>query len=150
MTISISNLAINNNAMPGTTVGVLTARDASNTVIPCNFTLTKGSAGFFAVSGNNLVTAWSGSTVAGNYPVRVHANGINTRFSGNARFTTVVTTAAPPPPPPPPPPVPMITVTPANPAIADTMTVGTEVATYAVAMSDGSPFAGTVTLTVNP
>ena len=148
MTISISNLAINNNAMPGTTVGVLTARDASNTVIPCNFTLTKGSAGFFAVSGNNLVTAWSGSMVAGNYPVRVHANGINTRFSGNARFTTVVTTAAPPPPPPPP--VPMITVTPANPAIADTMIVGTEVATYAVAMSDGSPFTGTVTLTVNP
>jgi len=134
--------------MPGTTVGVLTARDASNTVIPCNFTLTKGSAGFFAVSGNNLVTAWSGSTVAGNYPVRVHANGINTRFSGNATFTIMVNIAAPPPLPPPP--VPMITVTPANPAIADTMTVGTEVATYAVAMSDGSPFTGTVTLTVNP
>jgi len=132
--------------MPGTTVGVLTARDAAGTGIPCNFTLTKGSAGFFAISGNNLVTAWSGSAVAGNYPVRLHANGINTRFSGNARFTTVVTTAAPPPPPP----VPMITVTPANPAIADTMTVGTEVATYAVAMSDGSPFTGTVTLTVNP
>ena len=146
MTVSISNLAVNNNAPAGTVVGVLTARDASGAVIPCNFTLTKGSAGFFAVSGNNLVTAWSGSTVAGNYPVRVHANGINTRFSGNARFTTVVTTAAPPPPPP----VPMITVTPANPAIADTMTVGTEVATYAVAMSDGSPFTGTVTLTVNP
>jgi hypothetical protein len=154
MTISISNLNINNNAMPGTIVGVLTARDASGTVIPCNFTLTKNSAGFFAISGNNLVTGWGGSAVAGNYPVRVHANGINTRFSGNARFTTVVTTAAPPPlpppPPPPPPPVPMITVTPANPAIADTAIVGTQVATYAVAMSDGSPFTGTVTLTVNP
>jgi hypothetical protein len=148
MTISISNLNIDNNAMSGTIVGVLTARDASGTVIPCNFTLTKNSAGFFAISGNNLVTAWSGSAVAGNYPVRVHANGINTRFSGNARFTTIVNTAAPPPPPPPP--VPMITVTPANPAIADTRTVGAEVATYAVAMSDGSPFTGTVTLTVNP
>jgi hypothetical protein len=146
MTISISNLNIYNNAMSGTIVGVLTARDASDTVIPCNFTLTKNSAGFFAISGNNLVTAWSGSAVAGNYPVRVHANGINTRFSGNARFTTIVNT----PPPPPPPPVPMIIVTPANPAIADTRTVGTEVATYAVAMSDGSPFTGTVTLTVNP
>jgi len=148
MTISISNLTINNNAIPGTIVGVLTARDASGTVIPCNFILTKNSAGFFAISGNNLVTAWSGSAIAGNYPVRVHANGINTSFSGNARFTTIVNTAAPPPPPPPP--VPMITVTPANPAIADTRTVGTEVATYAVAMSDGSPFTGTVTLTVNP
>ncbi len=148
MTISISNLTINNNAIPGTIVGVLTARDASGTVIPCNFILTKNSAGFFAISGNNLVTAWSGSAIAGNYPVRVHANGINTRFSGGATFTTMVNTSAPPPPPPPP--VPMITVTPANPAIADTRTVGTEVATYTVAMSDGSPFTGTVTLTVNP
>lgn len=148
MTISISNLTINNNATPGTTVGVLTARDSAGAGIPCNFTLTKGSAGFFTISGNNLVTAWSGSAVAGNYPVRVHANGINNCFSGNARFTAVVTTAAPPPPPPPP--VPTITVIPANPAIADTATVGTQVATYAVAMSDGSPFTGTVTLTVNP
>ena len=148
MTISISNLTINNNAIPGTTVGVLTARDSTSAGIPCNFTLTKGSAGFFTISGNNLVTAWSGSTVAGNYPVRVHANGINNCFSGNARFTAVVTTAAPPPPLPPP--VPTITVIPANPAIADTATVGTQVATYAVAMSDGSPFTGTVTLTVNP
>ena len=44
----------------------------------------------------------------------------------------------------------MITVIPANPAIADTRTVGTQVATYAVAMSDGSPFTGTITQTVNP
>jgi hypothetical protein len=150
MTISISNLTINNNGMPGTIVGVLTARDASGAVIPSNFTLTKNSAGFFAISGNNLVTAWSESAAAGNYPVRVHANGINTRFSGNATFTIMVNMAAPPPPPPPPPPVPMITVTRANSAIADTTTIGTEVATYAVAMSDGSPFTGTVTLTVNP
>jgi hypothetical protein len=48
--------------------------------------LTKNSAGFFAISGNNLVTAFSGSFSAGNYSVRVHATGTNTRFSGNAVF----------------------------------------------------------------
>src|SRR5712675_720824 len=100
MTISISNLTINNNATPGANVGVLTARDASGTVIPCNFTLTKGSAGFFAISGNSLVTAFSGSILAGNYSVRVHENGTNTRFSGNAVFSIRVNIAAPPPPPP--------------------------------------------------
>ncbi len=100
MTISISNLTINNNAPAGTVVGVLTARDASGTVIPCNFTLTKNSAGFLAISGDSLVTAFSGSILAGNYSVRVHANGTNTRFSGNAVFNISVNIATPPPPPP--------------------------------------------------
>jgi hypothetical protein len=148
MTIGISNSTIDNSAIPGTIVGVLSALSASGTVMPCNFTLTKDSAGFFAISVNNLVTAWHGSAAAGNYPVRVHANGINTRFSGSGTFPIIVNMAAAPPLPPPP--VPMIAVTPANPAIADTGAVGTPVATYAVAMSDGSPFTGTVTLTVNP
>jgi hypothetical protein len=259
MTISISNLLVNNNAPPGTVVGVLTAWDASGTVLPCNFTLTKNSAGFFAISGNNLVTAWSGSAAASNCFVRVHAIGTDARFSGNALFTVLINLAAPPPPPPPPPP-PLppppppppsikvngssnavvaegsaltvslvngtgnttdwvglagagtpdtsfiawvylsgsqtapdvgltsatlmmtapttdgsyearfyannswtvlartiftvqgtaVTVTPANPAIADTGVIGTQVATYTVTMSDGSPFTGTATLTVNP
>jgi hypothetical protein len=56
----------------------------------------------------------------------------------------------PPPPPPAPPPVPAITLTPASPATADTGVTGTQVATYTVTMSDGSPFTGTATLTVNP
>src|SRR5258705_9479439 len=102
MTVCISNLAENNNAPAGTVVGVLTARDASGTVIPCNFTLTKNSAGFLAISGNSLVTAFSGSILAGNYSVRVHATGTSTRFSGNAVFNVRVNIAAPPPPPPPP------------------------------------------------
>ena len=57
MTISISNLTVNNNVPAGTVIGVLTAYDASSNVIPCNFTLTKNSAGFFAISENSLVTA---------------------------------------------------------------------------------------------
>jgi len=113
MAILISNLTVGNNAPTGTTIGVLSAMDATGTVIPCNFVLTKNSAGFFAISGNNLVTAWSGAIAAGNYSVPVQANGITTRFSARATFTIAVKASAAPPPPPPPPP-------PANPLLADT------------------------------
>src|ERR1700731_2296884 len=106
MTISISNLAANNNVPAGTVIGVLTAYDASSNVIPCNFTLIKNSAGFFSISGNSLVTERA-SILAGIYSVRVHANGTTTRFSGNAVFHVAVNIApAPPPPPPQPPPPP--------------------------------------------
>ena len=76
---------------------MLTAYDPSGAVIPCDFSLTKNSAGFFAISGNNLVTG-TASILAGNYSVRVHATGTNTRFGGNAVFNITVTAAAPPPP----------------------------------------------------
>ena len=109
MAISISNLTINNNEPAGTLVGVLTAQDGPGTVIPCNFILTKNSAGFFAISGNSLATARA-SISAGYYSVRVRTNGTNTKFSGNAVFTIAVTVAAPPPPPPPPPPSPNGTI----------------------------------------
>jgi len=91
MTIAISNLVVKNNVPSGTTVGVLTARDASAKWLPCNFTLTKNSAGFFAISGNNLVTVWSGSAAAGIYSVRVHATCTNAYFSGNATFAITIT-----------------------------------------------------------
>ena len=68
----------------------------------------------------------------------------------NNGFVASAGPVIPPPPPPPPPTVPAVTVTPANPAIADTGVIGTQVATYTVTMSDGSPFTGTATLTVNP
>ena len=61
MTIQINNLTVNNNAPRATIIGVLAAYDASGTVIPCTFTLKQSSAGLFAISGNNLVTAFSGS-----------------------------------------------------------------------------------------
>ena len=57
MTISISNSTVYNTAPAGTVIGVLTAHDKSGATIPCAYTLTKNSAGFFAISGNSLVTA---------------------------------------------------------------------------------------------
>ena len=97
MTITISNLKVAANAPTGTTVGVLTATDATGKIIPCNFVLTKKAGGYFAVSSDWLITAWSGSIAAGHYPVVVRANGINDRFSEKGNFTITVLAVDPPP-----------------------------------------------------
>ncbi|TMK50782.1 MAG: hypothetical protein E6G70_05105 [Alphaproteobacteria bacterium] len=89
MAISISNVIVNSSAPPGTVIGVLTSWDASGNVVPCTYTLTKGSAGYFAVSGSKLVTAWSAPAVPGYYSVRIQAIGTTTRFSGSARLPTM-------------------------------------------------------------
>src|SRR4051812_49896461 len=106
MTITIDNLTVSDRALAGTAIGVLSAQDSSGTMIPCNYVLTKGSIGHFAISADKLITAWKRvPAVAGYYSVRVHAIGINTRFSGSATFTVVIGTSveAPPPPSAPPP-----------------------------------------------
>ena len=93
MTITISNLTVPLSAPTGTIIGVLTATDAGS-IIPCNFILSKQSSGYFAISSNNLITVWSGSTAPGYYPVRVRAVGINQRFSGAA--TVIINVIASP------------------------------------------------------
>jgi len=87
--ISISNLTVSGTAPVGTIIGALTSRDASGTAQNCNYTLTKNSAGFFGISGRNLITERA-SLPVGNYSVRVHANGTNVRLSGNAHFVVTV------------------------------------------------------------
>jgi len=89
MTIAISNLSMNHSTPSGAVVGVLSAYDNSGLAIPCNFTLTQNSTGFFGISGNNLMTERA-SISAGVYSVRVRAVGTNTRFSGNAVFNVLV------------------------------------------------------------
>jgi hypothetical protein len=59
----------------------------------------KNSTGFFAVSGNKLVTAFSGSISPGIYSVRVRALDPTTSFSASAIFNVDVTTPLPPAPP---------------------------------------------------
>ena len=93
MTITINNSNIADNAPPGTVVGILTVTDASGKIIPCNFMLTKGSGGHFAVSGNNLITAFTGSITPGHHSVHVRANGVSTRFKDTATF--IITVRAP-------------------------------------------------------
>jgi hypothetical protein len=101
MAITISNLIVSNTVPAGTTIGVLTTTDASGAVVPCNYMLTKGSIGYFAIAGNNLVTAWSVPATPGHYSVRIRAIGSSTIFSGFATFTVDVGMAGSPPPPPP-------------------------------------------------
>jgi hypothetical protein len=90
MAISIDRLTVSAKALVGVTIGVVTVKDASGVALTSEYTLTKNSAGFFAMSGNNLVTA-RGSIPVGNYSVRIHAVATNSRFSGNANFVIAVT-----------------------------------------------------------
>ena len=90
MTISISSLTAKANAPTGTVVGTLTAQDPSGAYIPCEYTTTKGSASFSAISGSDLVTEGSGSVPAGCCSVRIHAIGTTTRYSGSANFVVAV------------------------------------------------------------
>ncbi len=98
MTITINNLSLSNIVSIGTTIGVLTSINSSGNVIPCNYILTKGSIGYFAIAGDNLVTAWSVPATPGHYSVRIRAIGSSTIFSESATFTVEVGIAAPPPP----------------------------------------------------
>ena len=50
MTIIISKLKVVGNAPFGTVVGQVTALDEKGAVIPCDFMLTKQSAGYFGIS----------------------------------------------------------------------------------------------------
>ena len=107
MTITISNFSITNNVPTGTIIGMLTTRDTSGDVIPCNYTLPKDLAGYFSISDNKLLTAWSRPVMPGLYSVNVRAVGSNSRFSDSAKLSVAVSMSAPPPPPPP---APAITV----------------------------------------
>src|SRR5215469_14025659 len=90
MSIIISNSTVQNNAPSGTVIGLLTAQDAG-ILIPCAYSLTKGSAGLFAIAGNQLVTSWSRPITPGRYSVHVNASGINTGFSASTDFVVDVT-----------------------------------------------------------
>jgi hypothetical protein len=90
MAISISKVLVSTSAPVGTTIGILTASDTSGTALSSEFAVTKNSAGFFALSGSNLVTG-RGSIPVDNYSVRVHAVATNARFSGKVNFVIAVT-----------------------------------------------------------
>jgi hypothetical protein len=137
MTITISNSNVADNAPLGTVIGALTVTDGSGNIIPCNFMLTKRSAGHFGVSGNNLLTIFTGPITPGCYSLRVRANGIYTRYKDSATFTITVTVPQPTPPTPT-----GITFNPSTAALTDDAGAGSFVAATSVSMSDGSVFSG--------
>ena len=87
--IGINNLTFSTKAAIGTVVGTLSLYNASLTTMTANFMLTKGSAGYFAISGYNLVT--SNVIPPGNYSVRVNAVGTKTWWDDQANFVITVT-----------------------------------------------------------
>jgi hypothetical protein len=90
MSLSLSKLTVSGTAAAGTVVGVLSMLNASAAVMQANFILGKGSAGFFAISGNNLVTV-NPSLSAGNYSVFVRGVGTKTYWSDEGYFNILIT-----------------------------------------------------------
>jgi hypothetical protein len=88
--ISINNLAISTNAAAGAVVGTLTLLDSNLVGLSASFMLTKNAAGFFAVSGRNIVTVKA--LIPPNlYSVKIRAVGTKNWIDDNANFMITVT-----------------------------------------------------------
>jgi hypothetical protein len=90
MTIMISNLTVSSKAAANAVVGALTLYDANGTVRGTNFTLDMDAAGFFGISGNNLV-ALRASVPVGFYEVHVCGNAEYVAQTDDAYFVITVT-----------------------------------------------------------
>jgi hypothetical protein len=88
--IRISNLTVSTTAPVGATIGALTLMKPGVVILPGNFTLTKGAAGFFGISGSNLVTEGSAIPV-GFYSVRVRGVATTVWYDDDTYFTITVT-----------------------------------------------------------
>jgi hypothetical protein len=87
--ISLTKSTFSSTAPIGTVVGALTLFNASLAPMGANFILTEGCAGFFAISGNNLVT--SSLIPVGTYSVDVSAVGTKTYWEDEGIFLITVT-----------------------------------------------------------
>ena len=90
MTLMISNLTISSAAPAGTKVGSLTLYDAASVSRQANYISDENSAGFFGITGNQLVTLRA-SIPPGYYAVQIYANAENVSLSGEAAFVITVT-----------------------------------------------------------
>src|SRR5690242_6314313 len=86
----LSNLTVSGKASAGAVVGTLSSLNASGAAMQGNFMLDDDCAGFFGVSGNNLVTM-NASLPPGNYSVSVSGVGTKTYWSADGNFTITVT-----------------------------------------------------------
>ena len=90
MALGLSNLTVSGKAAAGAVVGTLSLLNASGVTMQANFMLDDDCAGFFGVSGNNLITM-SASLPPGNYSVSVTAVGTKTYWEADGCFTITVT-----------------------------------------------------------
>jgi hypothetical protein len=84
MAFNFSKMTAANKVLAGTVVGIPTTTQGT-TVNPCTHSLTTNPNNYFAVSGNDLVTAQSGPMAMGQASLEVAATSIS--FSGYNTFT---------------------------------------------------------------
>jgi hypothetical protein len=87
--ISLNKTTFSTSAPIGTVVGTLSLLNASVTSMGATFILTDGCAGFFAISGYNIVTL--SLIPVGNYSIRVNAVGTKTYWDDKGVFQISVT-----------------------------------------------------------
>jgi hypothetical protein len=90
--ISINNAMVSTKAAAGTVVGKLTLLNNNMVGLSANFILTEGNAGFFAISGSNLITV-NPSIAPGFYSVSVSGVGTKALMEDEGFFTITVTAA---------------------------------------------------------
>ena len=90
MALGLSNLTVSGKAAAGAVVGTLSLLNASGAAMQANFLLDDDCAGFFGVSGSNLVTM-NASLPPGNYSVSVSGVGTKTYCAADGNFTITVT-----------------------------------------------------------
>jgi hypothetical protein len=88
--ISISGVTVSSKAPVGAVVGAVSVNDPDGTGRRFNMTLTEGSAGFFNVSGINLVTLKT-PIPPGYYPISIHVSAQFARLEDDATFVVQVT-----------------------------------------------------------
>jgi hypothetical protein len=90
MALGLSNLTVSGQAPAGAVVGILSLLNASGVTMQANFMLDDDCAGFFGISGNNLVTM-NASLPPGNYSLSVTGVGTKTHWKTEGFFTITVT-----------------------------------------------------------
>ena len=90
MTIMISSVTVSSKAAANAVIGALTLYDATGTARGSNFTLDTDAAGFFGISGNNLI-ALRTSLPVGFYGVHVSGNAQYVAQTDEAYFVIAVT-----------------------------------------------------------
>jgi hypothetical protein len=90
MTICVSNLTVSTKAAAGAIIGAISVFDTDGTKRNVNLTLSETSAGFFNVSGGNLVTLRA-AIPPGFYHVFVRSSAQFVRYDDEAHFVLQVT-----------------------------------------------------------
>jgi hypothetical protein len=89
MSLALNNFKVSATAAAGTVVGALALYNANAVAMQAEYILGEDSAGFFAVSGNNIVTM-SPNLPVGNYCLEVVGVGKATYWKAKGYFVVTV------------------------------------------------------------